>query len=806
MESSSKISSLSLINNKTVPTLPSVESMKPLNLSKINSDSALINPNLCLTRKDFLAEDKKRNFNRILNMKSQRDISHIFDSTKYNKKSFLPLNLLEMKKLLIENRTRNPTSAKEIESLESWLNDMKKNYLPDLDLILVGQVIPDKEYVDKVETIYFLAMNEILRQVSVQCKTRAELLKDVIQTIGSVWKCYPKYLEGLLSKEKEETLIDFEALELANQAKLFKYNEQISTLNEKLIEINAEKNELESKIFELQGIISTLNEENELLIKLNQDKEILNIDSATQTDILPIQPLKNPSSSDLNISLSSDSSDSSSKTESKRSSRLSKCSKFSKNNEKNPNNKEFFISILSKICENLNYPGLTFAEFSQKYSEEVKNYEDWLSGFTIGIKMTHNEPKPILASSLSSNRAEKFSPRIPTRPKLTHSKTKYPILRKNTTNTLDESSLISKHSGVASTIISSISSQPLLKIMKKTNSSGKKVLSHVFNYLNSAIFKKYSKHQNFPEFIFSRFVEKYSLKNVAEKKFKDFVYGCVTHYNENPKISLFARALQVGQKVELSNLSEEGCEMLLKVLEWLTCSRTGVVMDSSKILNNQFLPYTRVAECIKIKLEPLLPKLDYSLMLDQLNRINIPDRTNINKQGVVNLDEFLSMFLESYEKYVHKIKAGSNLCINIITEYNYLTKGEVVVLLRHIYPHKYSQFIKSLPFDSRSELENQELIDYCISSGILSSSIVSEFFAVYSKNSKEILENLRQHLDIYLNIIKSTNELTLSLEQWEGKFEEIKEKLKGLDPSKSLQLWHILKKELDYLAAVNNAS
>ena len=355
----------------------------------------------------------------------------------------------------------------------------------------------------------------------------------------------------------------------------------------------------------------------------------------------------------------------------------------------------------------------------------------------------------------------------------------------------------------ASTLVSYIDSQPLNRLAKQSKSSSKKTLANILKILNLAILKKYSKEMRFSEFAFSYFVDKYTGSNLANKKFQEFVTGCIVHCAASPKIGLFLRALHAGSKLELAYFSSQGCEMLVRVIEFMVTSRTGVLIDTSNPLTNKFFPYIRAVECVKLKLKPLMSKSEVNFLLDSLGKMNSADPSTINKQGVVDFDEYLERFMESYEKYVNKIKTGASICVKIMTEYNYLTKGEILMIIRHLCPVKQYQIMKLLPFDHNFEIDNKDFIEYCVILGILSNSSVAEFFSGFNKNSKEILDFLNENEEKILESMQSHTGESLQIDQWQYKIDEIKCKLRTPDTTKYFQLWHILKKELEYFHIVN---
>lgn len=775
-------------------------SNKYTSLPKIPSDPSL-NPDLCLNRKDILEEDKKKNFLSLFCSKTPRDISHILDiPLKSSRKSQLPVGFIDMKKWLNENKARNPTSLKETENVEKWLNEMTKSHLPELENVLESDSAPDNMFVDKVESIYFLAMNELLKQVSVQCKSRAELLKFVIHTLATVWKKYPDYLVQVIHKEKEKKLNDLETANLTYKVQMGKLNETIKKLEGKVQDLSKELQENQGEIAKLKEYITSASwEYEEFLIFKAKRMKMESI--GCQTELLE--------ESSSNESLESSSDDSSLSDSSllnlkvpniKYDSESSHCSDNVEETEKQ------LRSQLKNFLDTIDPPNKTdISVLVEQALSHSKDCESWLIGFKTGLSLSskHNLNIPLPDNSniedSSIQRKSKISLTVNTKYKPTQ------LIRKtNTSRNLNDSSVLTPRdiNSVAG-VIANITSQPFSKLAKQSKISQKKVSDHVYYYINTAILKKYSKNSKFSEFIFLKFIEKYNIKGLAERKFQELVTGCLLYSAENPKFSWFLRALHAGKSQDLPDLSLEGCEMFIKLYEFMLQSRIGVMPESSNFTNSRFFPYLRALECIRCKFENILNKQDFSGLFEQVGKIVVSDPNSINKPGLVEIDKFVDISMDYYEKFIQKIKNGASLCTKVMTEYHFLTKGEICVILRHFCPHKYLQVLKALPLDDQGLIDKEEFIEYCIGFGVLSSQVVSEFFAGYEKNVKGILEYLESN-ETQILLLSKTHEETLSTEEWESKIFELKIKLKCQDLTKYLQLWHILKKEINFLSIPSN--
>jgi hypothetical protein len=364
----------------------------------LNLDSQ-INPNICLSRKDILEEDRRKSFIRVLSKNSPRDVSHILDSQlKKPKTSALPLNLLDMKKWLSEGKSRNPTSSKELESIQDWLEEMNKVHLPCLENFLSGRETPPDELVEKVETIYYVALNEVLRQVSVLCKSRAEVLKNIIQVLSSVWRKYIESLRVAAEAATEATLLDLEANELANQVKIVKFQEQVQSLNLEIQRLNQENFNITEERIELRESVQSL-EKMVLEVKSNWKEPPLVRHVFIQTE----------QGEGLGVSRSS------------RSSSLTETSFMmtplpGEDDKVNDlvlkSSKEMFKEEFISLWQGLKCDHLPAEDLAERLSLEVKDLHQWLEGFKFALQIQKNQTETLINPPSSANHFTGESPRI----------------------------------------------------------------------------------------------------------------------------------------------------------------------------------------------------------------------------------------------------------------------------------------------------------------------------------------------------------------------------------------------------------
>ena len=227
-------------------------------------------------------------------------------------------------------------------------------------------------------------------------------------------------------------------------------------------------------------------------------------------------------------------------------------------------------------------------------------------------------------------------------------------------------------------------------------------------------------------------------------------------------------------------------------------SKTGVILDSSDPLYIKYYPVSRAIECAKLKFENLLPRTKLNSLYSKIEILSESDQNRINKTGVIDLDKAVELFINTYEEYQESVINGVNLCVKIVSEYNYLTRSECLLLFKHLTSLKQS-LLKFVSFDEKNEVDLNDFRGFCINKGILQIENIELFFSKINKNPKEILEKLEEYEKTIENIIEIGHEDTLSLEEWLNKFEDIKFHIKGNNSLKYFQLWHLLTAEIDYL-------
>ena len=773
-----------------------IDNPKIQNLPKL-LDPSTPTPELYIWRKNVFEEDKKKKISSISIPKIPLDIPHLIDLKKSNK-LLLPKTLEDMKKWIKENHFRLPTGPKEIYKLEKWLFEMKKTHLPDFENLLIAKIIP-AEVIEKAETIFFLAFSEILRQISVQSKTRADLLKTVIETLHVLWTKQSEYLLDLLVKQKENYNQTAENLRENYQQSFEILKKNIFDLEKNKETQKIEKENLLNENFSLKDYISKVNWEYEdFFIYKNKISKRVNVSCQTE-EIEKSFDDKIGSSDD---SLTEDSLLSEDFEFPSDISYSAKQVSIQKTNSKLfETKKEEFVKEFYKAIDGLDIPlDVNVINLANTVKEEIKDYKTWLSAFKIALNLgSSNKPSllqtaPIVSKNTMATPSNKDF-KILSKIRSTY-KRKTNVIKGPSDNT---ALLPSKEVSSAISVINNILAQPLSKLQKLEKIKNKKLLKNINNYIYLAISKKYSKPMNFADFVYTNLLSKYNIKAMAERKFSELITGCLMQFLNNSKIVLFVRALKVGEKMNLKNFSNEACEMVIKLYEFMIESKIGVIIDNKDPLSIKNYPASRAFECVKQKFEGFSNKNELNSLFEQIEKITIQDPSFINKSGLVNIDSFIELAINCYEKCIENIRIGAKTCTKIVSDYNYLTKGEVFMIFRHFCPGKLQGIIKTLSFDEQNELEIEEFIEACVNNGVLSIEAVNEFFNAHEKDTKKIFDYLQKNEASIISTVLKTNEITLNAEEWSSKIEDLMVKLRGMNSVKHLQLWFLMKKELEYL-------
>ena len=771
---------------------------------KHSVDLLPVNPELMLSRNKHLEEDKKLSLQYFLSHSSHRDISHYFDSDHLGCKT--KKNNREMGFEAFTSTTKRlPTSKVELANLEKWLKDQREVKLPGLDLLMFKGIPPKPDQVERIEEIYEYALDEIVRQVSVQCRPRGELITSVMDTLKYAWKKYPEYLQHQLVIEKGKNDIKIENCKAKYKEKIKRYKAAEAVNLNQIESLLSEKNAMTTELSSLKKYISKIHWEYEEYLKYKSQKSMFKA-VGSQTEFYE------ECSDDAEVSIESDPEEIPEKnelkvkpsTEQRLSVRIQPLT-INIQSPKDPENEaelekaliEFKLLIQSIETQN----DIDVDRLVETVAHETKNLESWVSGFKIALNLVkyHQEPLVKTLSTPNSLKPTHLQVRIPSRGELSKSQSprRGQTLKFKNFDILT-SEFINREQINSGVILSDILSKPVSLLQKHSKNTKKKILKYIAQYIYLGIGKKDLKTKCYSDLILESLYHKYNIRSIAERKFKQLVVGCMLYYKESLRIRLFLSSISAGSYCQLRNFSAQAREIYFKSYEFMMTSKTGVIFDNSDSLDISHYPVSRALECAKVKFEHQFAKSQMNRLIDNIEKLSEGDLHRVNKTGVINLDVFVEIMVSHYEEYKQSIISGVNSCAQIISEYNYLTKGEVQALIRHLAPSR-QLLLKLVPFDEKKEIDIRDFELFCIANGLLCSEIISNFFDDIKMDANEILDNLQEIEEEAYKLASVHNDETLGLEEWQNKFELLRLKLNTAKNLRYLKLWHLLKLEIEYL-------
>ncbi|CAG9327564.1 unnamed protein product [Blepharisma stoltei] len=164
----------------------------------------------------------------------------------------------------------SPSGRQEVQNLNEWYNYMQENYLNKfLDQKILSEM-GEEEKNDKFEiadVILKTGLREIVRQVSVHCVERGELLSVIAERYLDYWKICCSLLEDANKKIKEDLTKEIDKLHAIIKEKDRMYNQKILELGRENAFIQASSNIKDIEINRLHENIRKFKAEREYRMK-----------------------------------------------------------------------------------------------------------------------------------------------------------------------------------------------------------------------------------------------------------------------------------------------------------------------------------------------------------------------------------------------------------------------------------------------------------------------------------------------------------------------------------------------------------
>lgn len=763
-----------------------------------------------LRRNDILSLDKQTRAKNVL--KQGKDISYYYDSIVNNsplthfsseKSQYeLPVDLEGLRKisvseeyksenLLKRSKENKPYGRKDAENLIEWVDLMHSKFLFKLDSAMENNEILTDEETEKVELVYVTALKEITKQITTHCMPRAEVLKKAFEVLEYTWKRpqhrYQANMDSMaksfsheIDRIKSESHKHYNKLLIKNQDLVKQTDEQYR-----------ERELLQNEIHIIRKFINTVTLENDS--KTTQMALKNPVEVATQTE-------------NFDSETSEENSDESGKVDEEPI--LTPFRIISRHQtmvqEKRPEH-------LKHLREHLELAGCTESfsgeELYQYITKDYCDFYAWVDGFRLATEFFKTKIERVVENKENEvNESECASPRLR---KIEEKKRLFretKIINFEFKPNVTIAQYINENSPI-DYILTYLSTQNLKKICKISCMAFRKLSIQVTNYINIARVKGIEQFPSFSIMVYTEIFQKYSLKPIANRKFKELVACCIKHSTDN-KIQVFLRMLGGGQGVGLSTFSNVVCKMAIKIYEFMNSDKTGIILENYVSSDSMYYPTARAYECIRQMHEPYLTKHEILRLTRKVELLSKADPDDINKSGLIELHAFVIVAIEALQEYSDIVCEGVKLVTSVLTDFNYVTWEEINVIVRNICPKKELKESDklSIVLDRNDECDIAEFTNFCIVKGILRLEDAQKFFKqpilridIIVDMVNAIKEDIEEKLEKCQGVIP-----IMSIDDWEGRLDDVVFGIRGKSATKAYMLWELLQSEYTYISKITD--
>lgn len=239
----------------------------------------------------------------------------------------------------------------------------------------------------------------------------------------------------------------------------------------------------------------------------------------------------------------------------------------------------------------------------------------------------------------------------------------------------------------AKKLLTKLLAQKIDWVKKKAKMSRKMI-----NKYMSGIYLSYYTKMDFSDplldFTYDEFSQRYGIKNVADRKFIEFVASLIA-CGELRRCQMFLRFISAGSIINMTDFSQESMEFYLNCLNFMINSKIGIATydETQDII---LMPLARALECVKDKLN----SIDRSLInktVSVIEKKSIVDPKKINGLGVIENEFVLEKLTEIFEDIKYHSMQGVSLIVNALKhneDKEHILKYEALVIFKTFCPAK----------------------------------------------------------------------------------------------------------------------
>lgn len=311
----------------------------------------------------------------------------------------------------------------------------------------------------------------------------------------------------------------------------------------------------------------------------------------------------------------------------------------------------------------------------------------------------------------------------------------------------------------------------------------KSVLKHIFTLYNdrlrdNAIYKD----EEFPNFVYTWFLNNFGFKKIAEQKFIVFVLS-VKKYLYVVRINLFARFMGLLDGISNHNLDE--FTKYIEATEYIGKLNLGSPIQNADTDTKHYIPFLKGADYVKYFAETKMGIEEYAEFRKGIESIKEPDPKGINRNGLMDFDLLMTKVLAKYRIVCSRAKQ------NVVTAFKAAdldgnkncSLKEFNILYRNIEAEKYDFSFAEAIFNQHADvnvggqmnLSFDKFTVVCVEYSLFSDPQQDTFLGVQTKEElvtqmqelqqkwEQIFESIQENLRIMTSIPKEETEYWQSI-------------------------------------------
>ena len=426
---------------------------------------------------------------------------------------------------------------------------------------------------------------------------------------------------------------------------------------------------------------------------------------------------------------------------------------------------------------------------------------DSITGSLLDVDRGIKRQKSLVSNSGRHQKAPKKKATVPVEPQLGPKKGKEKI-------------------SAAFAIIAKVQDKKLAKF--KNFMPMKAVLKQIFSLYNERISQMKEtttwREEEFCVFTYKIFLTTFGFRKIAEQKFIIFLLS-IKKYLYVVRINLFARFMGLIQGP--SNYTNDEFNKYLECMDFINSSTLGTTIVNQDTDSKHYMPFLRGLEYVRHFSENKMTTEEYVEFKREFENIKENDPKNINRNGIIDVDIFMTKVLAKYRVICSRTK---QFVVNAFKAADldgnkYCSLKEFIMIYRNIEHDKFDEGLAENIFNENADIKIEGEVNLsfdkftvvCVEYGLFSDIQQDLFLGIHTlQGLDEEMEELKnnwviRHLDIDTKLSETSKISREEKNYWRAILKVLNEKInqgQQIDPNNYKPLliaFKILEQEVERL-------